>query len=77
MRSPWDWGREQLLRQIATLRFPYLLAITGTLFVIDLIFPDIIPWADEILLGLVTLVLARMRRQPPPGIPHEPHDAPA
>jgi len=64
MRSPWDWGRERLLRRINTLRFPYLLALTATLFVIDLVVPDVIPWADEILLGLATLLLARIRRQP-------------
>lgn len=42
------------------LRSPYLVAITATLFVIDLFFPD------EILLGLATLILARIRRNPLP-----------
>lgn len=77
MRSPWDWGRERLLRLINTLRFPYLLALTATLFVIDLVLPDVIPWADEILLGLATLLLARIRRQPPPGTMAERHDGAA
>ncbi len=42
-------------------RFPTLLLITGTLFVIDLVVPDFIPLADELLLGLATLILARWK----------------
>ena len=34
------------------LRFPWLLAITATAFVVDLFVPDFIPFADEVLLGL-------------------------
>jgi hypothetical protein len=44
-------------------RFPTLLLVTGSLFVIDLIVPDIVPLADELLLGLATLVLARWKDQ--------------
>ena len=44
-------------------RFPTLLLVTGTLFVIDLIVPDVVPLADELLLGLATLVLARWKDQ--------------
>lgn len=43
------------------LRFPRLLALTATLFVVDLIIPDFIPFIDEILLGLGTLVLTQLR----------------
>ena len=75
MRSPWDYGRERLLRRIDMLRFPYLLALTATLFVIDLVFPDVVPWVDEILLGLGTLLLARLRRNPPAGADRDRHDA--
>ncbi len=42
-------------------RFPTLLLLTGALFVIDLLVPDIIPIADELLLGLATLILARWK----------------
>ena len=50
-------------------RFPTLLLITGGLFVLDLIVPDLIPFIDEILLGLATLLLARWkdRRQQTPS----------
>ena len=48
-------------------RFPTLLLITGGLFALDLVIPDFIPFADELLLGLGTLILARWkdRRQLP------------
>lgn len=74
MRSPAKWCRERLLRRIDTLRFPYLLALTATLFVVDLFLPDVIPWADEILLGLATLLLARLRREPPAATTDERRD---
>ena len=46
----------------ARLRFPKLLGLTLTLFVIDLLVPDFIPFADEILLGLVTALLSVWKR---------------
>jgi hypothetical protein len=42
-------------------RFPTLLLITGGLFAADLLIPDVIPFVDELLLGLGTLVLARWK----------------
>lgn len=63
MRSRRDWCREHLLRRIDTVRFPYLVGLAATLFVVDLVFPDVILWVDEILLGLATSVLARSRRK--------------
>ncbi len=47
-----------LLRYLGRLRFPTLFAITACLFVLDLILPDGIPLADELLLGLATALLA-------------------
>jgi predicted membrane-bound mannosyltransferase len=52
-----------ILRYLDTLRFPYLLVATAALFLLDLVIPDVIPYADEILLGLLTLVLARLKRR--------------
>ena len=49
------------MRYASTLRFPKLLAITAALFVIDLIFPDMVPFVDEILLGLISLLFASLR----------------
>jgi hypothetical protein len=52
-------------------RFPTLLLFTGGLFVVDLLVPDFIPFVDELLLGLGTLILARWkdRRQLPMPAP--------
>lgn len=45
------------------LRFPVLFAIAAALFLIDLIVPDVIPLADEILLALITVMLGALRRK--------------
>jgi hypothetical protein len=52
-------------RFAAKLRFPTLFLITAGLFVLDLLIPDVIPFADEILLGLGTLLLGSLRRRSP------------
>jgi len=54
--------RDRLIRYVEGLRFPYLVALTGSLFVFDLFVPDVVPYIDEILLALVTLILARLKR---------------
>ncbi|MFC3551770.1 DUF6116 family protein [Lysobacter cavernae] len=54
---------------LGKLSYPRLFLLTAALFVIDLIVPDFIPLADEILLGLGTLLLSRKRKDslvPPP-----------
>jgi Family of unknown function (DUF6116) len=51
-----------VMRYLAGLRFPYLAAITGTLFVVDLVVPDLIPFADELLLGLITVLLGMLKK---------------
>lgn len=50
-------------RFASRLRFPTLFAVTATLFVIDLLVPDFIPFADEVLLALATLLLGTWRKQ--------------
>ena len=55
-----------LLRWGAKLRFPYLFLLTAVLFVFDLAIPDVVPFADEILIGLVTLILASLKKKQPP-----------
>ena len=54
-----NWARK--------LRHPTLFKLVAALFVLDMFIPDVIPFADEILLGLGTLVLAnwKNRKQPP------------
>lgn len=50
-------------RFAARLRFPTLFVITACLFVVDLVIPDVIPFADELLLGLGTLLLGSLRKR--------------
>ena len=45
------------------LRYPQLVALTAGLFVLDVLIPDVIPFVDEVLLGLVTLLLAGRKRR--------------
>ena len=52
-----------LRRWAEGLRFPRLLALTAGIFALDLFLPDLIPFVDEILLGLSTLLLAAWRRR--------------
>jgi hypothetical protein len=50
-----------ITRFAAGLRFPTLFKIVGALFLIDFFLPDLIPFADEILLALGTLLLGSLR----------------
>jgi hypothetical protein len=52
----------------ARFRFPTLLAMTAVLFVVDLLVPDILPFADELILGLLTLLLAAWRGKGEPEV---------
>lgn len=56
-----------LLRWAEGLRFPRLALLTAALFVVDLVVPDMIPFVDEILLGLATLLLSQLRRRVQPN----------
>ena len=50
---------------LGRLRFPYLFAVTVILFVADLILPDFIPFVDELLLGLLAIILGSLRKKKP------------
>lgn len=50
-----------LRRFTAGLRYPQLFLLTAALFAVDLVVPDMIPFVDEILLGMLTLLLGRMK----------------
>ena len=49
------------------LRFPVLFLVLLTVTIADLLIPDVIPFVDEIVLGLLTAIfgLWRKRREPP------------
>jgi hypothetical protein len=62
-------------RLAGRLRFPQLFLVTLVLFLADLLIPDLIPFVDEILLGLATLILARWKdRRDPPADPDDSRD---
>ena len=52
-----------LLGWLSRLRSWPLFVVAGALFVVDLLVPDPLPFIDEIMLGLTTLVMARWKRR--------------
>jgi hypothetical protein len=61
--------RSLVTRFAAGLRYPTLFKLVGLLFVIDFFLPDLVPFVDEILLGLGTLLLGSLRtRKRPAGV---------
>lgn len=70
-----------LLNWARKLKYPALFKLVAGLFLVTLVVPDPIPLVDELLLGLGTLLLARMKQprsddEPPrgPGAGREPID---
>ena len=57
----------RLARFAETLRFPWLMLLMSVLFVVNVFIPDTIPFVDEILLGLMAVILGRLKRKPDPG----------
>ena len=51
------------MRWAEKLQHPMLFRVTALLFVVDMLIPDIIPFADEILLGLATMLFANWKRR--------------
>lgn len=52
-------------RAATRLRFPQLFAVTLALFLFDLVFPDLVPFVDELLLGLGTALFGLWREPVP------------
>lgn len=55
-----------LLRWLGRLSYPRLFLLAAALFVLDMLIPDFIPFADELLLGLGTLLLGNWKRRKDP-----------
>jgi hypothetical protein len=53
-----------IVRWASRLRFPYLVLLTAFLFVLNVFIPDALPLADELIMGLVTVLLASLRKKP-------------
>lgn len=60
------------LRWASRLRFPYLFALTALLFVLNLFIPDVLPLADELIMGLVAVLLGSLRKKPDSDLPPPP-----
>lgn len=56
-----------LMGFLGRLSYPRLFMLTAALFAFDLVIPDFVPFADEILLGLGTLLLANLRKRKAPS----------
>jgi len=54
-----------LLAFARRLRYPTLFKVAAALFLLTLVVPDPIPFVDEILLGLGTLLLANWKNRDP------------
>ncbi len=61
-----------LLGFLGKLSYPRLFALTAALFALDVAVPDLVPFADELLLGLGTLLLANWKKRKPPETPGKP-----
>lgn len=67
MRAPRAAIVGWLLGRLTRLRFPALFLVAGVLFLLTLVFPDPIPLADELLLGVLTALFASWRRRGAPA----------
>jgi hypothetical protein len=56
-----------LIAYLARLRFPVLFGVAAVLFVADFLIPDVIPFVDEILLGLGAALLGNWKKKKDPG----------
>lgn len=65
-----------VLARLRGLRFPVLAAIAGGLFLLTLLVPDPLPFADELLLGLLALLFASWKGERLPADPREPPGPP-
>ena len=52
-----------LLAWFGRLKHPQLFGVIAALFAVDLVVPDLIPFIDELLLGLGTVFLANWKRR--------------
>ena len=57
-----------VFRYLNRLRFPTLFLMAGALFVVNLFFPDPLPFVDEILLGLLTVVVGKFKERGKPEL---------
>lgn len=59
------------LNYAETLRHPQLFKWITAIFLVDLFVPDLVPFADELLLGMAVLYLGRRKKNRTQGTPEE------
>ena len=57
---------------LSRLRFPQLFVVLAMLFAIDLVVPDVVPFIDELFLGLLTALFASWRKRRTEAAPAPP-----
>ena len=62
-------GTEFVQRTVSRLKFPQAFAVFVALFLFDLFVPDLIPFIDEILLGLGATLFGMWREKVPVASP--------
>jgi hypothetical protein len=55
---------------LGRLSFPRLFVLAAALWTLDMVIPDFIPFIDELLLGIGTLLLASFRKRKEPDVPN-------
>lgn len=55
-----------VLAWFGRLKHPQLFGVMAAIFFADLVIPDVLPFADELLLGLATIFLGRWKRRREP-----------
>lgn len=55
-----------ILSFLGRLSFPRLFILAASLWALDMVIPDFIPFIDELLLGIGTLLLASFRKRKEP-----------
>ncbi len=66
MKTPGSAIKDRFVNYVSQLRFPWLVGITATLFIISVAIPplvDPIPFIDEIILGLCAAILATLKKR--------------
>jgi len=64
-----------ILGFLSRLSFPRLFLLAASLWALDMVIPDFIPFIDELLLGIGTLLLASFRKRKVPDA-KDANDAP-
>ncbi len=72
MSNPSTLSGNLIQRFLGTLRFPQLFVVAALLFAIDMVVPDAIPFLEELMLAVLTVLLSQWKK--PRGAEAAPSD---